>query len=146
MEHIKVLEEFLETEKKYIKDKKYHKEYNISKEAIQRAKEWAEAIEYLLQENKASKETINILTNKLEKLIEENNELKEGCKTCVIRNDLNDYVENSIPISVIQNKIDELEPQVHLLQPNAKPCELMREFKVEGALNVLQELLEERNK
>lgn len=54
--------------------------------------------------------------------------------------------QNYIPISVIQNKIDELEPQVHLLQPNAKPCELMREFKVEGALNVLQELLEERNK
>ena len=61
----------------------------------------------LLQENKASKEAINILTNKLEKVVDENNELKEGCKTCVIRNDLNEYVENSIPISVIQNRRNE---------------------------------------
>ena len=34
-------------------------------------------------------------------------QLEEGCKTCVIRDDLHDYVENSIPKSKIKEKFDE---------------------------------------
>lgn len=94
-----------------------------------------EAIKKLLQENKASKEAINTLTNKLEKVVDDNKELGEEVeqykmlhlKSVASRvcNDLKtsekhkedlemlyagcqEELKNSIPISVIQNKIDEL--------------------------------------
>ena len=43
----------------------------------------------------------------------------------------------------IRYMIEELEDKVHLLRPNATKGEMMKEFKVEGAINILYELLEE---
>lgn len=73
-----------------------------------------------------------------ENLLKRYKELEKGCKTCVIRNDLNDYVENSIPISVIQNKKDELEGQ------RDKVKNIDEYDRCIGKIEVLQELLEER--
>ena len=84
----------------------------------------------------------------IENLLKRYKELEEGCKTCVIRNDLNEYVENSIPISVIQNKIDELDEENHneylTNYYGAKQPNRMKEL--EYKKQVLQELLQESKK
>lgn len=88
-EDIKILEEFIkdvipEYTETYVNGKKVR--INLIEIEPKPSKKTAQAIENLLKRYK---------------------ELEEGCKTCVIRNDLNDYVENSIPISVIQNKLEQ---------------------------------------
>lgn len=82
----------------------------------------------------------------IENLLKRYKELEEGCKTCIIRNDLNDYVENSISISVIQNKKRELEKKKEYLwdEYDESVVEVMCRYSC--AIQVLQELLEERNK
>ena len=116
------------------------------------------ALKYLLkrykeleEENKASKETINILTNKSEKVVDENNISEEekrvleayrnykeisGSNSWIICNPNTMWSEYFIPISVIQNKIDELK---HRKSKN----EFEFACKLKGIL-YLQELLEER--
>ena len=129
-EYIKILEEFLETEKKYIKDKEYHKEYNISKEAIQRAKEWAEAIEYLLKQNKDLTETTIRLSKECVELEEENKRLNANLVYRKLQ------LTESIPISVIQNKIDEIKLRLK------DDCIALHEFQRLAKIDVLQELLD----
>ncbi len=93
-------------------------------------------LENLLQENKTSKETINILTNKLEKVVDDNNELKTKYENLKIRHNgtkealrvaedlerqysqeasnLEEELDNCIPISVIQNKKKYWEQEHHI--------------------------------
>lgn len=72
MEDIKILEHMLNKESSiYKKNRRGNKEIKFEVDS-----NYYKAIENLLQENKASKETINILTNKLEKVVAELNSVK----------------------------------------------------------------------
>jgi uncharacterized protein YeeX (DUF496 family) len=42
-------------------------------------------------------------------LKEENKELKENCKKCVVRDRLHEYVENTIPKSKVKEEIEEID-------------------------------------
>lgn len=117
-EDIKNIEEMLEFKEDIIK---YHawvgtKLINSVENLLKRYKE-------LEQENKASKETINILTNKLEKVVDENNISEEekrvleayrnykeisGSNSWIICNPNTMWSEYFIPTSVIQKKIEEV--------------------------------------
>ena len=90
--------------------------------------------------------------NLLRNLLTRYKQLEEGCKTCVIREDLHNYVENSIPKSKIKEKIDEqlkeasdvLDNENYLDNFNGNKDE--QEYYYEGyrdATLFLQELLEE---
>ena len=72
----------------------------------------------------------------LENLIKGYRELKEGCKTCVIRDDLHEYVENSIPKSKIKEKIEEIKNKFGSV--NGWDSEF------NYAIEVLQELMEDK--
>ena len=123
----------------------------------------------LEEENKSSKETINILTNKLEKVVDENEELKKQLEEKDMQHELEligkeEYTkasmgeiiehyytanEDCIPISVIQNKKSEIEKQLQEYEESDMEQDDdyffdVNAFKVEIA--VLEELLEERNK
>ena len=48
-------------------------------------------------------------------LRKENEEVKENCKKCIIRDELDEYVNNSIPIKKVKDKIEELKKKVEEL-------------------------------
>ena len=141
-EDIKNIEEMLEFKEDIIK---YHawvgtKLINSVENLLKRYKE-------LEQENKASKETINILTNKLEKVVDENNISEEekrvleayrnykeisGSNSLIICNPNTMWSEYFIPISVIQKKIEEVN--------NSNGYSPVNKIFIEKALN---EILEE---
>lgn len=54
------------------------------------------------------------------------------------------FIENSIPVSLVEETIEELEHKVHILTSNSSEYEKMMEFRTEGAIDSLQELLERR--
>ena len=63
---------------------------------------------------------------------------------CMIREDFernfgNDYINKD----KIREKIEELEEKIHVVTPDTHIIDKITEFKNEGALNILQELLEE---
>ncbi len=49
------------------------------------------------------------------RVLKENEEIKENCKKCIIRDELDEYVNNSIPIQKIKDKIKELKKKVEEL-------------------------------
>lgn len=56
---------------------------------------------------------------------------------------LRDELKNTVSKDKIRKKIESLEDKVHILRPDATKGEMMREFKIEGAINILYDLLEE---
>lgn len=93
-----------------------------------KAERKAQAIENLINRNRELEERIIYLVNerkKLEELLFASNE---------------NYIEKS----KVKDKIEKLEDKIHLLRPNASISEMMIEFKNEGALEILYELLEEK--
>lgn len=148
-EVIEKLELLKEAGCKMVKCKVVDRNIELNKEIIE-----------LKKENKASKETINTLTNKLEKVVED---LKETI-ACLHESSK----EMFIPISVIQNKIDEINRRIDYLNTELSKCyiereklgtetdidnnetaifcmEQEREYRYEQK-RALQELLNERNK
>lgn len=73
-------------------------------------------------------------------LRKENEEVKENCKKCIIRDELDEYVNNSIPIKKVKDKIEELKKKVEELTDDKGywgGSDLLEQIKV------LQKLLEE---
>lgn len=74
------------------------------------------------------------------RVLKENEEVKENCKKCIIRDELDEYVNNSIPIQKVKDKIEELKKKVEELTDEKGywgGSDLLEQIKV------LQELLEE---
>ena len=79
-------------------------------------------------------------------VLKENKEVKENCKKCIIRDELDEYVNNSIPIKKVKDKIEELNRKIDKSIDNSKGG-LDEEFiEKAGELltqkRILQELLE----
>ena len=127
--------------------------------------EHIEAIENLLKENKTSKEAINTLTNKLEKVVDDNNELRKYYASRKEVEDLKETIaclhesskEMFIPISVIQNILDELQIDRNAIKKEIEEAkkeknkeyyaDLLSHLRVNyGAIAVLNEILEKGNK
>lgn len=68
------------------------------------------AIEYLnnYKYDNEVRKAIDIILNLVKKL-------KENCKKCIIRDELDEYVNNSIPIKKVKDKIEELKKKVEEL-------------------------------
>lgn len=93
------------------------------------------AIEYLnnYKYDNEVRKAIDIILNLVKKL-------KENCKKCIIRDELDEYVNNSIPIKKVKDKIEELKKKVEELTDDKGywgGSDLLEQIKV------LQELLEE---
>ena len=145
-EDIKILEEFINNYKS-VQEK--YKDDEIQAE-IERSCYFeevpAQALENLIkrykeleEENIASKETINILTNKIEKVVDENKTLTD--EYMIQKHLINaDFLKDYISISVIQDKIDELynKGENYIFNEKNNAVRL-------GKIQVLQDLLEERN-
>lgn len=52
---------------------------------------------------------LKIILNQIESYKKENKELKENCKKCIIRDELDEYVNNSISVQEVKDKIETLE-------------------------------------
>lgn len=92
------------------------------------------AIEYLnnYKYDNEVRKAIDIILNLVKKL-------KENCKKCIIRDELDEYVNNSIPIKKVKDKIEELKKKVGELTDDKGywgGSDLLEQIKV------LQELLE----
>ena len=92
------------------------------------------AIEYLnnYKYDNEVRKAIDIILNLVKKL-------KENCKKCIIRDELDEYVNNSIPIKKVKDKIEELKKKVEELTDEKGywgGSDLLEQIKV------LQELLE----
>lgn len=92
------------------------------------------AIEYLnnYKYDNEVRKAIDIILNLVKKL-------KENCKKCIIRDELDEYVNNSIPIKKVKDKIEELKKKVEELTDDKGywgGSDLLEQIKV------LQELLE----
>lgn len=84
-------------------------------------------------------------------------ELEESCKDCIIREELDDYVSNSIPVQKVKDKIEKLKTDLRFIACN-KDCSKC--FNKEGKalyresdfifcyayhqIKILQELLEDK--
>nr|DAL05992.1 MAG TPA: hypothetical protein [Caudoviricetes sp.] len=92
------------------------------------------AIEYLnnYKYDNEVRKAIDIILNLVKKL-------KENCKKCIIRDELDEYVNNSIPIKKVKDKIEELKKKVEELTDDKGywgGSDLLEQ------IEVLQELLE----
>ena len=66
------------------------------------------------------------------RVLKENKDLKENCKKFIIRDELDEYVNNSVPVQKLKDKIEELKKNLHTVE----------HYETVGAIHVLQELLE----
>lgn len=88
---------------------------------------------------KEYQETYKDVREELKELRKENKEVKENCKKCIIRDELDEYVNNSISIKKVKDKIEELKKKVEELTDDKGywgGSDLLEQIKV------LQELLE----
>lgn len=88
---------FLSDYKKVLKENEYLKEkWNKDTHILRNELDLINANRLdLLQQNK--------------ELRKENEEVKENCKKCIIRDELDEYVNNSVPVQKIKDKIEALE-------------------------------------
>ena len=109
----------------------------------------------LLYQDKLTQYGKRLLVENIEKLQKENEELKsknktleENCKKCIIRDELDEYVNNSISVQTIKAKIEELDIEISTCEYADDDSE---EYKQEvekdkaellRAKKVLQQLLE----
>lgn len=77
-------------------------------------------------------DSIEDILSDYKRVLKKNKDLKENCKKCIIRDELDEYVNNSIPIQKIKDKIEELKKNLHTVE----------HYEIVGAIHVLQELLE----
>lgn len=68
------------------------------------------------------------------RVLKENEEIKENCKKCIIRDELDEYVNNSIPIQKVKDKIEEIQEEGYWLFTTDRDSD--------KCVEVLQELLE----
>jgi hypothetical protein len=104
---------------------------------------------YLTEDTILNTKAVQKIANRLEQLEKENKELKNNCKKCIVRDRLSEYVENSIPKSVIRDKIEKLEKNRESFRSNEKNSKDLNEkifwhsqFKeMVIAINVLKETI-----
>jgi hypothetical protein len=142
-EDIKIIEDRVTTLKRHIKN---YEESDCKTNVYQQLVKECKAIENLLKRYKELEEkNIEILQELL----------TERVTNKVISNNIINYQEelkNSIPISVIQNKIDEIDKELKDLtvclcvRGNGKAHKTVQQMLKLARKNALQELLEERNK
>ena len=70
--------------------------------------EYQKAVANLLKENENLKQASIINDRLYQEVCNKNKELEKNCKKCVVRDRLNEYVENTIPKSLIKEKIEEI--------------------------------------
>lgn len=87
------------------------------------------AIEYLnnYKYDNEVRKAIDIILNLVKKL-------KENCKKCIIRDELDEYVNNSIPVQKIKDKIEGIQEEGYWLFTTDRDSD--------KCVEVLQELLE----
>lgn len=95
------------------------KDFELNKDTV----EIVNALEYVLEEREADKKRIK--------------ELEESCKDCIIREELDDYVSNSITVQKVIDKMEKLNKEIK----NDDEVEAI--FKIKQQ-QILQEILEDK--
>ena len=81
------------------------------------------------------KDSLRYILSDYKRVLKENEEIKENCKKCIIRDELDEYVNNSVPVQKIKDKIEELKEEKEEYYSREKIEEL------DDKIQVLQELL-----
>ena len=126
-------------------------EENSAEEAVKTMEHWIEYEKNNKDKINKADELINIQETILsdhKRVLKENKDLKENCKKCIIRDELDEYVNNSIPVQKIKDKVEELykedrELTEELEKPDSNFKNIDRNLKrIKNKIDVLQELLE----
>lgn len=130
-EDIQAIEHILSDYKRVLKENERYQKSDYETICLEN-KELKEINERLESENQE-------FLYKYGNVLKENKEVKENCKKCIIRDELDEYVNNSIPIKKVKDKIEELKKKVEELTDDKGywgGSDLLEQIKV------LQELLE----
>jgi uncharacterized protein YdcH (DUF465 family) len=143
-EDIKRIESIIQTLSDHIEFEDY------DEDVLKEASEDKEALENLLKRYKELEENYNKLFDGYNKRVEEITELEEENKTLtdeymIQKHLINaDFLKDYIPISVIQNKIDELLEKENSVEDGIKGLGQILDCRTQ--VQVLQELLQESEK
>ena len=133
------LEHILSDYKRVLKENEVYKKNSeiMSKENLSTAEQLKVEIKenfrlknQLENNRKEYQETYKDVREELKELRKENKEVKENCKKCIIRDELDEYVNNSISIQKVKDKIRKNEEIIDISNDGDLIHELYQENKV----------------